>query len=81
VKSQSSVMMMGDMMGATEGRGRTSRNGQSQTQPAENLPKCKPIENAAANAAGRAVLGAVTGGLLGGRARASRERPGIDCNP
>jgi hypothetical protein len=81
VKSQSSVMMMGDMMGGSEGRTRTSRSGQSQNQPAANLPKCQPVENAAANAAGRAVLGAVTGGIFGGRARPSRQRPGIDCTP
>jgi hypothetical protein len=81
VKSQSSVMMMGDMTGENQGRSRTSRNGQSPAQPAADLPKCKPIENAAANAAGRAVLGAVTGGIFGGRARPSRERPGIDCTP
>lgn len=81
VKSQSTVMMMGDMMDGSQGRTRTSRNGQNQSQPAANLPKCKPVESAAASAAGRAVLGAVTGGILGGRSRPPRERPGIDCIP
>jgi hypothetical protein len=81
VKSQSSLMMMGDVMGEEQGRRRTSRNGQRQTQPAADLPKCRPIESAAANAAGRAVLGALSQGLLGGRARGNTQRPGIDCTP
>jgi hypothetical protein len=95
VKSRSSIVMMGDMMSGQEGTGRASRRNQGQNQAQnqgqnqgqnqksnnlQNLPKCKPVENAAAAAAGRAILGAATGGLLGGRSR-NTQRPGVDCTP
>lgn len=85
VKSQSSVMMMGDVMGTPERSGRSTRGTRGGNEPTPaaqaNLPKCKPVEQATAGAAGRAILGAVGGGILGGLARQRRERPGIDCTP
>jgi hypothetical protein len=80
VKSQASIMMLGDVMGSNDGRSRGRRGNAAALAPAENLPRCREPAPTAKQVAGRAILGAVTGGLLSGRSR-TQEQPGVNCTP